>query len=184
VVPGGRCDSGSGRRSRRHDCLGDGRPLPSVAADRGAGGHGRDLCFSSRGTRADGSGCRDYCGRGSNVLPHRWSRSVLARVQGVTGLPRAIAAAILWIATVALVLATLVEEGDLCHQSGLDAVVMDRRGVPSGGRDVCLATPASCRQGHGWCCRWRACRWRLPASCLCSGSALVRRDGPMVDLIM
>ena len=36
----------------------------------------------------------------------------------MTGVPRAIAAAILWMATVALVLATLVEEGDLCHPSG------------------------------------------------------------------
>jgi len=33
-------------------------------------------------------------------------------------IPRAIAAAILWIATVALVVVTLVEEGDLCHPSG------------------------------------------------------------------
>jgi hypothetical protein len=36
----------------------------------------------------------------------------------MTGVPRAIAAGILWISTVALVLATLVEEGDLCHPSG------------------------------------------------------------------
>jgi len=36
----------------------------------------------------------------------------------MTAVPRAIAAAILRIATVALVVVTLVEEGDLCHPSG------------------------------------------------------------------
>jgi hypothetical protein len=39
-------------------------------------------------------------------------------MRAALSIPRAIAAATLWITTVALVVVTLVEEGDLCHPSG------------------------------------------------------------------